>query len=102
MAKRWLKKGKPLPDWVFASQDGTSLDEANLRHMFCRIIEKAGLRRIRFHDLRNTSATLLLLAGENPKVVSERLGHATFNVTLDCYSHVLPTMQKEAAAKLPG
>lgn len=58
------------------------------------------LPSIRFHDLRHTAATLLLLAGENPKVVSERLGHATIAITLDTYSHVLPTMGKEAAAKL--
>lgn len=55
---------------------------------------------IRFHDLQHTSATLLLLAGENAKMVSERLGHATITITLDTYSHLLPTMQKEAARKL--
>jgi integrase len=58
------------------------------------------LPRLRFHDLRHTAATLLLLAGENPKVVSERLGHATVTITRDTYSHVLPTMQKAAAARL--
>ena len=56
--------------------------------------------RIRFHDMRHTHATLLLLAGENVKVVSERLGHASITITLDTYSHVLPSMQKAAADKL--
>jgi len=55
---------------------------------------------IRFHDLRHTAATLLLLAGENPKVVSERLGHASVEITLNTYSHVLPAMQKAAADPL--
>ena len=55
---------------------------------------------IRFHDLRHTAATLLLLAGENPKVVSERLGHASIEITLNTYSHVPPTMQKQAAERL--
>ena len=55
---------------------------------------------IRVHDLRHTAATLMLLAGVNPKVVSERLGHATVGITLQTYSHVLPTMQQDAAAAL--
>lgn len=58
------------------------------------------LPRIRFHDLRHTAATLLLSAGVHPKVVQEMLGHAQINLTLDTYSHVLPTMQDEAAAKM--
>ena len=55
---------------------------------------------IRFHDLRHTSATLLLAAGVHPKVVQERLGHSQIGITLDTYSHVVPTMQLEAAGKL--
>lgn len=52
------------------------------------------------YSLRHTHATLLLLAGVHPKIVSERLGHATVSITLDIYSHVLPNMQQEAADKL--
>jgi integrase len=59
-----------------------------------------GLPDIRFHDLRNTAATLLLAEGVHPKIVQERLGHAQISMTLDTYSHMLPTMQKEAAEKL--
>jgi integrase len=63
--------------------------------------------RIRFHDLRHTTATMLLSAGIHAKVVSERLGHATINITtinitLDTYSHVLPDIQEEAAAAMDG
>ena len=63
-------------------------------------MKEAGLPRIRLYDLRHTCATLLLLAEENPKVVSERLGHSTVVLTLDTYSHVLPTMQEKATARL--
>ena len=54
----------------------------------------------RMYDLRHTCATLLLLKGENAKVVSERLGHASIILTLDTYSHVLPVMQEAAAEKM--
>jgi hypothetical protein len=54
----------------------------------------------RFHDLRHTHATQLLKAGVQPKVVSERLGHASIGITLDTYSHVMPGMQEEAAEKI--
>lgn len=60
----------------------------------------AELPAIRFYDLRHTSATLLLAAGVHPKVVQERLGHTQIGITLDTYSHVVPTMQLEAASKL--
>lgn len=89
-------------DLVFASSDGTPLNERNLvqRH-FKPILEAAGLpKKIRMYDLRHTCATLLLAQEVNPKVVSERLGHASITLTLDTYSHVLPTMQREAADKL--
>jgi integrase len=59
-----------------------------------------GLPSIRFHDLRHSHATLLLQQGEHPKIVSERLGHAGVGITLDTYSHVLPGMQEQAAARL--
>jgi len=64
------------------------------------ILSAAGLARMRIHDLRHTAATLLLRAGVNPKVVSERLGHTTVSVTLDTYSHVLPDTQRDAAEAL--
>ena len=64
---------------------------------FDRAIAAAKLPRIRLHDLRHTHASLALAAGINPKVVSERLGHATISITLDTYSHAIPAMQEEAA-----
>src|SRR5437773_167308 len=62
-------------------------------YAFCK---RAGLPHVRFHDLRHAHATLMLLQGVHPKVVSERLGHASVGITLDTYSHVLPSMQSEA------
>ena len=64
------------------------------------LLKKAGLPDIRFHDLRHSAATLLLSAGVHPKVVQEILGHSQISMTLDMYSHVLPTMQLEAINKL--
>jgi integrase len=88
-------------DLVFASEIGSVYDIKNLRNRhFKPIRDKADLPKIRLYDLRHTTATLLLSAGENPKVVSERLGHASIVLTLDTYSHVLPTMQAEATNKL--
>ncbi|MEW6233647.1 MAG: site-specific integrase, partial [Chloroflexota bacterium] len=86
---------------VFANEDGTPADPWNIvkRH-FKPLLKNAGLPDIRLYDLRHTCATLLLVAGENPKIVSERLGHASVTMTLDTYSHVLPDMQENATAKL--
>ena len=87
---------------VFTTSLGSPLNISNLtaKH-FKPALQRAGLpTTIRLYDLRHTCATLLLSAGENPKVVSERLGHASITLTLDVYSHVLPDMQKSAADKL--
>ena len=64
------------------------------------LMEKLDLPRIRLHDLRHTHATLALKAGVHPKVVSERLGHATVGITLDLYSHVAPSLAKDAAEQI--
>ncbi len=88
-------------DLVFCSEEGTPLSIPNLTYRYFRpILVKAKLPQIRLYDLRHTCATLLLIAEENPKIVSERLGHSTIVLTLDTYSHVLPTMQQGASARL--
>ncbi|GHO44110.1 tyrosine-type recombinase/integrase [Ktedonospora formicarum] len=63
-------------------------------------LEKVGLPNIRFHDLRHSTATLQLSKGVHPKIVQEILGHSEIGMTLNTYSHILPTMQKEAMEKL--
>jgi integrase len=85
---------------VFCNSIGTYLRLTEVHQTFKAILERAKLPEIRLYDLRHTCATLLLLADENPKIVSERLGHSTVTLTLDTYSHVLPTMQKRAAVKM--
>src|SRR5205807_9848155 len=82
--------------FVFTSRDGGPLYATNLKGPFKRILGKAGLRRVRFHDLRHTTATLLLGQGVHPKIVSEMLGHSSIGITLDLYSHATPTIQREA------
>jgi integrase len=78
---------------VFASTIGTPLNRHNLvQRSFKPLLKRAELPDIRFHDLRHTCATLLLLEGVHPKFVQELLGHATVAITLDTYSHVLPGM----------
>ncbi len=89
-------------DLVVCTQVGTPLNPANLRRSFNNLIKTAQVPQIRFHDLRHTHATLLLSKGVNIKVISERLGHSNIKVTLDTYSHVLPTMQEDAIKKLEG
>ncbi len=82
---------------VFCTRTGGPLFEPNVWKALERCSLKAGVPRIRFHDLRHTHATLLLRQGVHAKVVSERLGHASVKITLDTYSHVLPDTQGEAA-----
>lgn len=89
-------------DLVFATREGTPIMPRNLlsRH-FKPTLKRAKLPdTIRLYDLRHTCATLLLSANEHPKIVSERLGHASITLTLDTYSHVIPSMQKAASEKL--
>ncbi|MHB8703722.1 MAG: tyrosine-type recombinase/integrase [Candidatus Tyrphobacter sp.] len=83
---------------VFVSAAGKRLDPANFqRNSFKPLLEAASCPNVRFHDLRHTAATLLLDAGVHPKIVSERLGHASIAITMDLYQHVSPTMQRGAA-----
>jgi integrase len=87
-------------DVVFARPDGRPRDPDAISHQFRAAAERAGLPRIRLHDLRHTHATLALQAAINPKVVQERLGHASVRVTLDTYTHVLQPMHEEAAIRI--
>jgi integrase len=86
---------------VFTRQFGDPLTINNIgQREFRRLAKDAGVRPIKFHGLRHTCATLLLQAGTSAKVVQERLGHKRIEITLNVYTHVLPSMQQEAAAQL--
>ncbi|MCJ7583660.1 MAG: site-specific integrase, partial [Anaerolineales bacterium] len=87
-------------DLVFPSTLGTPLDPSNMSRDFKNTLKMAGLPNIRFHDLRHTAATLMLQQGTHPKIVQERLGHSDVSLTLNTYSHVLPSLQEDAAEKM--
>ena len=85
--------------FVFTKPDGRPLDPEKVTHAFTSVARAAGLRGVRLHDLRHTHASVVLQAGVYPKIVWERLGHASVTITMDTYSHVLPGLQEEAAAR---
>lgn len=91
--------GSPLGT-VFTRPDGTPWHPAYITDRWRQLVRTLPLPTIRLHDLRHTHATLLLAAGVPVKVVSERLGHTTISMTLDVYAHVLPAMDRDAAAAI--
>ncbi len=99
--KKAVASGFAGVPFVFCNSVGGPLRRSHFhRNDFKPLLRRAGLPAIRFHDLRHTSATLLLAQGVHPKVVQERLGHSQISITLDIYSHVLPSMQTDAASRL--
>jgi integrase len=98
--KNYLEQLNKKHGLIFTTSSGKPINPRFLIKSFKSAIQKAGLPNIRFQDLRHTSASLLLLANVHPKVVQERLGHSTIVLTMDTYSHLIPSMQDEAAEKL--
>jgi integrase len=89
---RWHDEGL-----VFTTSSGRPVDPRNVQRSFRRLLRKAKLPRMRFHDLRHSCASLLLAQGVAPRVVMETLGHSRISVTMDTYTHVMPALQREAA-----
>jgi integrase len=85
---------------VFPTLTGTWIRQPILHRTTCRILRRAKLPMVRFHDLRHTSATLLLQAGVNIKIIAARLGHSSIVVTLNTYAHLLPEMQETVVAAM--
>jgi integrase len=98
-ATQRLQLGSAYTDFglVCARPDGHPWVPSSFTAGFIAFAKRAGFGALRFHDLRHTHATQLLIHGVHPKVVSERLGHSTIGMTLDVYSHVIPSMQQGAA-----
>jgi integrase len=102
-AEELLKLGVPLTDdaFVVAQADGSPLQPRTITHQWHLLLaNNKTLPRIRFHDLRHAHATHMLSSGVHPKIASERLGHSKVGITLDLYSHVMPGMQEDAAARV--
>jgi len=97
---RELGKDLALDELVFAYPDGKPLSPSMLSHHFSILAKRAGLESVRFHDLRHTFASLMLLHGAKPKVISEALGHSSVAFTMDVYSHIISGMQEDAMALL--
>ena len=87
-------------DIVFCSMVGGYIEPSNLQGWYKKLLKSAELPDVRFHDLRHSAATILLGMGVHPKVVQELLGHSSISMTMDIYSHVLPSMQQEAMGKM--
>ncbi len=97
-SKRWQDQGI-----VFCNTRGGPIEAANLLYRnYYPLLTKAKLPRMRFHDLRHSTASLLLALNESPKVVQELLGHSSIRLTLDVYSHAMPTLQQAAVNRLGG
>ena len=86
--------------FVYAREDGQPIQPRSISHVWRQKLAGLNLPPIRFHDLRHAHATHLLGSGVHPKIASERLGHSKVGITLDLYSHVLPGMQEDAAARV--
>ena len=84
-------------DFVFSQLDGKPLLPNTVTHNWIKLVRRTGLSGIRLHDARHSHASLMLKQGIHPKIVQERLGHASIQVTLDTYSHVVPGLQEAAA-----
>ncbi len=93
---RWLN----VQNLVFTTAYGAPLSASVVTHDFQRILQRAGLARIRFHDLRHSCASLLLAQGVPTRMIMELLGHSQITLTLNTYSHVLPSVRKETAAAM--
>jgi len=87
-------------DLVFTTETGRPLDGTVVSHHFHRQLDRAGLTQRRFHDLRHSCATLLLVQGVSPRVVMDLLGHSQIALTMNTYTHVLPQLRREAAERM--
>ena len=105
MEAPWVEARRRDCRWYFRLRTcsyGGPQDPSVLTHTFERLSKKAGVKGVRLHDLRHFHASILLQMQVHPKVVQERLGHATISITLDTYSHLIPSMQADAADAFAG
>ncbi len=97
LAKGWGR----IPEWVFCNEDGKPLWKSDFqRRVFHKVLTKAGMRRVRFHDLRHTFASRLLQNAESPVYVKDQMGHHSIKVTVDIYGHLIPGANRAAVDRL--
>ena len=102
--EEWLSRGKnEIPDWIFGNREGNQIDMHNVinRH-FKKCLAKAGLRQIRWHDLRHSFASLLIQSGQSLKYVCDQLGHSSIKMTADVYGYLVPGANRQAMNSLPS
>lgn len=90
----------PDTDYVFTTKVGTPIEPRNLTRHFIALCTSAGIRQVRFHDLRHTCASLLLAQGVEPRVIMDTLGHTMIGTTMNLYAHVMPAAQRDAADRM--
>lgn len=97
-----IAAGAAWQDWdlLFSTTIGTPLDARNVSRAFADLLNRAGLPRVRFHDLRHSAATLMLAQGVDPRTIMETLGHSQIGTTLNIYAHVMPSLRREAADRM--
>ena len=100
VAREWCGASWKEADFVFTTGIGTPMQPEMLTHEFKAAIAAAGLPNMRLHDLRHSCATLLLAQGVHPKLVQETLGHSTYQLTMDTYSHMIPQLRNEVADRM--
>ncbi|MHB8833431.1 MAG: tyrosine-type recombinase/integrase [Desulfobacteria bacterium] len=100
MGKEALGQGRFLPERVFVNPEGGELKASSVVKPYHRVLTKAGLRRIRFHDLRHSFASALLANGEPLSYVKEQMGHSSIQITVDVYGHLEPGANREAVNRL--
>src|SRR5712691_1785309 len=96
----WRSQGRRDSGLVFTTPIGTALDGTAVTKEFHRVLDRAGLPQRRFHDLRHSCATLLLVQGVSPRVVMDLLGHSQIGLTMNTYSHVIPDLRRDAADRM--
>lgn len=95
--ERWTENGH---EWLFCNEHGEHLYPSSPSNWWNKFLKKHKFRHIRFHDLRHTSASLLIAQGVHAKIISERLGHSRIGITMDTYGHVMRSADRTAADKL--
>src|SRR5262249_39333453 len=94
---------QPMPEWIFGADESKPPDFGTLRkRRYPQILAAAGLRQIRFHDLRHTFASVLIQNGESLAYVRDQLGHASIQMTVDVYGHLVPGANRQAVNRIPG